>query len=178
MQGIMGAWLLLGVAAFALAGNGALAASALVSGASPFTAGCGQFPGSPADDPVNVVDSEVEPFLAVNPANASNLIAVWQQDRWSNGGSRGNGYARSTNGGAGWNTPKGLPKLTICSSPAGPWERSTDPWVAFSPNGTAYAFSIGFQALPPPNRPAATAPTPWSFIAPPMAALPGRTRSS
>src|SRR2546428_4819172 len=32
------------------------------------------------------VNAEEEPWLDVNPANASNMIAVWQQDRWSDGG--------------------------------------------------------------------------------------------
>lgn len=32
------------------------------------------------------VNAEVEPYVAVNPATAGNLIGVWQQDRWSDGG--------------------------------------------------------------------------------------------
>ena len=34
-------------------------------------------------------NSEVEPYVAVNPVNAANLVGVWQQDRWSSGGARG-----------------------------------------------------------------------------------------
>lgn len=30
--------------------------------------------------------AEVEPWIADNPANAANLVGVWQQDRWSDGG--------------------------------------------------------------------------------------------
>src|SRR5262245_66627753 len=37
----------------------------------------------------NYRGSQVEPWLAVNPANRNNLVGTWQQDRWSNGGSRG-----------------------------------------------------------------------------------------
>ena len=35
------------------------------------------------------LNSEVEPWLDVNPTNVANLVGVWQQDRWSNGGARG-----------------------------------------------------------------------------------------
>src|SRR5262245_44423213 len=51
-------------------------------------------------------NAEVEPFLAVNPTNPSNLVAVWQQDRWAGllvgGGSRGNVIGASFDGGATW----------------------------------------------------------------------------
>lgn len=142
--------LALALAGTALATGTEAAAPKTVSGASPFPAGCG-IPAQPSG--TVYLNSEVEPSLASNPIDARNLIAVFQQDRWSNGGSRGNAFARSTNGGASWSASAGLPKLTLCSSPAGPWERASDPWVTFSPNGTAYAFSIGFQNLPPAGRP-------------------------
>ena len=72
------------VAALAIAGL-AFAASGPtdVSGLSPF-AGCTV--GGPG---TNYVNSEVEPFVAVNPANPSNIVGVFQQDRWSNGGAPG-----------------------------------------------------------------------------------------
>ncbi|MGZ6125218.1 MAG: hypothetical protein ACXWLR_09685, partial [Myxococcales bacterium] len=34
-------------------------------------------------------DAEVEPGIAVDPADARHLIGIWQQDRWSNGGANG-----------------------------------------------------------------------------------------
>jgi hypothetical protein len=37
----------------------------------------------------NSLNSEVEPWMDANPTDPDNLIAVWQQDRWSNGGARG-----------------------------------------------------------------------------------------
>ena len=43
------------------------------SGASPFAAGCGDSAGT------GYIGSEVEPHLAVNPLNPSNLIGSWQQ---------------------------------------------------------------------------------------------------
>src|SRR5262245_43908821 len=51
---------------------------------------------------LNYRDSEVEPYVAVNPHLAGNVIGVWQQDRWSNGGAHGLLAGFSTDGGATW----------------------------------------------------------------------------
>jgi len=58
-----------------------------VSGPSPY-ASC-----STAGQPgTNYVNAEVEPYVAVNPTTVGtskvNVIGVWQQDRWSNGGAQ------------------------------------------------------------------------------------------
>jgi len=37
----------------------------------------------------NYVNSELEPWVAVNPTNSSNIIGVYQQDRYTFGGARG-----------------------------------------------------------------------------------------
>src|SRR5712664_1547097 len=76
----------------------------LASGPSPF-AGCtgGLDPGSPPG--TNNVNAEVEPAVAVDPASPSHLIAVFQQDRWSNGGARGLATAVSSDGGSTWTEP-------------------------------------------------------------------------
>jgi hypothetical protein len=87
----------------------------------------------------NFPDSEVEPWLDVNPTNSQNLIGVYQQDRYSNGGSKVNVAARSTDGGLSW-TQTALPKTTRCSG--GTYQRASDPWVSFSPDGDAYAMSL------------------------------------
>ena len=50
-----------------------IAAAGLVSGPSPFAAGCGGTNGT------LYVNAEVEPSLAVNPANPSHLLAMWHQ---------------------------------------------------------------------------------------------------
>src|SRR5687768_9957196 len=31
-------------------------------------------------------NSEVEPWIDVNPDDTENIVGIWQQDRWSNGG--------------------------------------------------------------------------------------------
>src|SRR5206468_837136 len=55
----------------------------LVSGPSPYANCTAGGPGK------NYVNAEVEPYVAINPANPNNIVAAWQQDRWSNGGAHG-----------------------------------------------------------------------------------------
>ncbi|NJM31338.1 MAG: exo-alpha-sialidase [Rhizobiales bacterium] len=90
----------------------------------------------------NYPDSEIEPWISVNPLFKNNLIAGWQQDRWSNGGARGLVGGVSYDGGRNWfrSVP---PKITLCTG--GPWERASDPWVAISPLGIAFFQSLAFQ---------------------------------
>src|SRR5260370_36743838 len=35
------------------------------------------------------VNAEVEPYVAINPANALNIVGAWQEDRLNNGGPHG-----------------------------------------------------------------------------------------
>jgi hypothetical protein len=119
-----------------------------VSGASPIAA-CDGDDGNIGG--TNFTNSEVEPWLSVDPSNPDVMIGAWQQDRWSNGGSEGLVTATSTNGGAGW-TVNAKTKSTKCTggTPAngGNYERATDPWVAISPNGTAYLMSLSVDSNP------------------------------
>src|SRR5437763_12018748 len=50
----------------------------------------------------NYVNTELEPWVAVNPTDSSNIIGVYQQDRYTFGGARGLGAAVSHDGGATW----------------------------------------------------------------------------
>lgn len=120
-----------------------------VSGLSPFDplGDCGNFPIT--DNSTNYVNSEVEPWVDVNPANPDNIVAIWQQDRWSDGGSRGNVAGVSLDGGSTWAIVP-IPGITDCTD--GPWERASDPWVSFSPDGTLHQMSLVFQAKPPEDR--------------------------
>src|SRR5262249_1072594 len=63
---------------------------------------------------VNFSDSTVEPWVDINPTDPFNIVATWQQDRWSNGGSRGLVAGVSIDGGATW-TDVVIPKITACS---------------------------------------------------------------
>jgi hypothetical protein len=92
--------------------------------------------GSPC---VNYPNTEIEPFVDANPANHKNLIAVWQQDRWSNGGARGLVAGYTKDGGRTWNESV-PPGITVCSG--GEYIRASDPWVSISPDGTAYFMSL------------------------------------
>ncbi len=97
----------------------------------------------------NYPNTEVEPNLAINPSNPSNLLVGVQQDRWTNGGSRGLRGNVSTDGGATW-TPTSTPNVTKCQN--GPWNRSSDPWVTFSPDGTAYFSELVVDELANANH--------------------------
>ena len=117
------------------------------SGASPI-AGC---LGDQPDSGINVVNSEVEPWVAVNPANPDNLVGAYQQDRWNNGGARGDVTASSFDGGLTW-TVNANTKSTICTggtaANGGNYERASDPWVDFSPNGSAYLMTLSIDTNP------------------------------
>jgi hypothetical protein len=102
-------------------------------------------------------DSEVEPWIDVNPRNTSNIVGMWQQDRWSNGGARGHVVGVSMNGGTSW-TQVVLPGVSVCSGSATPetprnYERTTDPWVSFGPNGVLHQISLSFNDINPPFVP-------------------------
>jgi hypothetical protein len=122
----------------AWAGLGPLA---LVSGPSPFAPGC---EGTPQPSSTNYLNAEVEPWVDVNPTNPNNIIAVWQQDRWSNGGAHGLLTAATHDGGATWSFT--FPHFSTCAggtaANGGNYDRASDPWVTFSPNGHAYQISL------------------------------------
>ena len=92
-------------------------------------------------------NSEVEPHLAVNPTNGANMIAGWHQDRWSTGGAQSLGAAYTLDGGANW--IEVILPFTRCAggagTDAGDFERASDPWITFSPDGTAHYMALVFK---------------------------------
>src|SRR5437762_11767836 len=128
----------LAFAALALAASGPID----ISGLSPFAACTVGGPGT------NFVNSEVEPFVAVNPADPSNIIGVFQQDRWSNGGAHGLVASTSHDGGATWT--ESWAHFSTCSggtaANGGDYGRASDPWVTFAPNGAVYQISLSASA--------------------------------
>src|SRR5436189_6183078 len=114
-----------------------------VSGPSPFPTGC-----NPDTSGTNYLNAEVEPYVASNPANRQQMIGVWQQDRWSNGGANGLLTARSTNGGASWTRPT-APPFTHCqggnASNGGDYDRASDPWVTTGPTGVSWQIGLGIS---------------------------------
>lgn len=92
-------------------------------------------------------NSESEPHIAVNPTDVNNMIAGWHQDRWSTGGAQSLGAAYTKNGGSTWN-PVVIP-FTRCSGAAprsaGDYERASDPWISFGPDGTAHYMALSID---------------------------------
>jgi hypothetical protein len=113
-----------------------------VSGLSPFASCTVGGPGT------NFVNSEVEPFVAVNPVNPNNIVGVFQQDRWSNGGAHGLVTSTSHDDGATW--AESWAHFSTCSggtaANGGNYDRASDPWVTFAPNGDVYQISLSASA--------------------------------
>ena len=139
---VAAALIALPASAGANAGTFVLGAPVAVSGPSPF-AGCTV--GSAGPDSINYVNTEVEPFVAVNPTNPMNIVGVFQQDRWNDGGAHGLVAARSFDGGATW--ASNFADFSKCADPASDFNRATDPWVSFDSAGTAYQISLGIDSL-------------------------------
>jgi BNR repeat-like domain len=117
------------------------------SGLSPFAPNCH---GAPQNGTL-YVNSEVEPWVDVNPTAAGNLIGVYQQDRFETGGASGLGTSVSMDGGATWErlALAAEPRFSRCMGAApgsvADYERATDPWVSFGPDGDAYQISLSFN---------------------------------
>jgi hypothetical protein len=141
--GVLLAAATLSIVAVAIGGTYAADPPVNASSPSPFAACTIGGPGT------NFVNSEVEPFVVVNPTNTQNVIGVYQQDRWSNGGAHGLVAAVSNNGGQTWPVHS-FAHFSTCSggTPAngGDFDRASDPWVTFSPNGHAYFMSLSASA--------------------------------
>src|SRR5512143_3006704 len=114
----------------------------IVSGPSPY-ASCLN-----AGEPGTVyTNAEVEPSVAVNPINSGNIIGVWQQDRWNNGGAHGLVAGFSFDGGKTWSETT-LP-FSACAPNAivdpftgAPYDRASDPWVSIGRDGTVYTVGL------------------------------------
>src|SRR6266700_8347310 len=112
-----------------------------VSGPSPYGSCTIGGPGT------NYKNAEVEPWVSANPTNSQNIVGVWQQDRWSNGGAHGLVAGFSLDGGATWGESS-LP-FSTCAPGAivdpftgTPYDRASDPWVSIGPDGTAYTVGL------------------------------------
>lgn len=85
-------------------------------------------------------NSEIEPYIAVNPLNKLHIVATWQEDRIGGTGAAAlsQGVAVTFDGGCTWtqvtaSVPSSCHQGTSPSS-TGPYG-SSDPWVQFSSNG-------------------------------------------
>jgi hypothetical protein len=138
-----------------LAASGAAAVTTppvTVSGPTPFAPNCNG--GQPTGGTL-YPNSEVEPWVSANPKAPANMVAVWQQDRWSDGGAQGNLTGVTFDAGRSWQRVKPPPFSRCAGGNAqngGNYERATDPWVSFGRDGTAYqmALSIDVSTNPDP----------------------------
>jgi hypothetical protein len=71
--------------------------------------------------------TEVEPDTF---ANGSTIVSTFQTGRFQDGGSSNIGWATSSDAGSTWQHGF-LPGTTVFATPAGPYDRATDPAVAF-----------------------------------------------
>jgi hypothetical protein len=133
------AFVVAGVAAGAGAG-GVVTAATTISGPSPFAA-CS------ATDPVpgNVLNAEVEPWLAVDPLS-SKIAVAWQQDRWGDpaeGGAHGLVAWSSRTNALSW------APFTTCSGGTaatnGNYDRASDVWLSYGPDGVLYQAALVFD---------------------------------
>lgn len=92
-------------------------------------------------------NTALEPSLVINPGNPANFVAMWQQDRWNNGGSQALNLGVSFDSGQTWmvtSTP-----FSVCtggnSANGGNYLRASNGWLAASPAGLIYALSLSFS---------------------------------
>jgi hypothetical protein len=110
------------------------AAAAVLVGAGPASANVAvnRVSTDPFTNTTSQHATEVEPDTF---AFGSTVVATYQVGRFFNGGSSDIGFARSSDGGATWDTSSFLPGLTFNAGPFGdpnsPYERVSDPSVAY-----------------------------------------------
>jgi hypothetical protein len=115
----------------------------LASKPSPFPPGCEGVPQSGT----LYENAEVEPRVAVDPTNPLHIVGAFQQDRWSNGGAHGLVASTSFDGGTTW--AESWAHFSICAggtvANGGDFQRASDPWVTFSPNGVVHQIALSFN---------------------------------
>jgi hypothetical protein len=101
-------------------------------------------------------NSEVEPWVDVSPVDGDGdsivgdvVAGLYQQDRWSNGGARDNVASISFNGGSTWQQIT-FTGLTECGG--GEFDRNTDPWLSFAPNGDLHLMHLVLDIVPPQGQ--------------------------
>lgn len=138
--------------AIAAAPGSALAAFADDLSVAPLTVLSGPSPFAPNCDGVQprgqvYLNAEAEPIVAANPTNPQNVVAAWQQDRWSNGGARGLLASVTHDGGQSWS--RTAAPFTRCTggttANGGDHSRASDPWVSFAPNGDVYQSALAID---------------------------------
>jgi hypothetical protein len=109
----------------------------LVSGPTPFPAGC---PGAAFDNTM-IPGQEVEPSITANPTNPRNVVAAWIQDIGPVS-PRTDLAASSVDGGRTWKRST-IPGLTKCEG--GLADGAADPWVGAGAGGELYFTGLAAQ---------------------------------
>jgi hypothetical protein len=114
-----------------------------VSQASSYAADCG----GAGQTGTLYPNTALEPSLVVNPTNSANLVAEWQQDRWSTGGSQALNLAASFDAGKTWTLSSAAFSLCTGGSVAAgsAYARASNGWLTVAPNGVVYALSLSFS---------------------------------
>jgi hypothetical protein len=93
--------------------------------------------------------TEVEPDTL---SAGSTIVSAFQQGRFFNGGASAIGFSTSTDGGATW-VHGTLPGATVFTTPPGPYNRASDPSVAFDPKHNVWLISwLGLITPNPANE--------------------------
>jgi hypothetical protein len=125
-------------ALIAQAAGAALIGVQVISGPSPFASCANPYAG-------NYLNAEVEPTIAASPRGGA-LAVSWQQDRWGDpfeGGAHGLVSWSSLTGKTSW------APFTTCSggtsSGNGNWDRASDVWLSWGPDGVLYQAALVFD---------------------------------
>lgn len=137
------------LAVLAVLTAGALFVAPTASAASPTVLHQGQvtrqdIPSQPGSEP----DTVVEPDVAVSPLNRNIAVATAHDSRFADGGAVDITIAWTADGGASWHHK---PVQGITSATGGPYDRASDPVVAFGPDGTAYLSVLLIDATTCPS---------------------------
>ena len=93
-------------------------------------------------------DTVVEPDVAVSPVDRNVAIAAAHDSRYSDGGAVDITVAWTSDAGASWHHQ---PVQGITTATGGPYDRASDPVVAFGPDGTAYLSVLLIDATTCPS---------------------------
>src|SRR5262249_1111054 len=107
-----------------------------VAGESPFDPNC-----DGTQTGTHYRNAPTEPWVAVDPKNPLHFVGVWQQDRWADGASSGLLTGVSFDGGRNWTIT--APHFSKCTG--GAYDRASDPWVTFAPDGTVHQISLSLN---------------------------------
>lgn len=121
-------------------GPGATLPTSRINAATPMPADCG----AAGAGATLYLNAEVEPYLARSAQNADHWVAVWQQDRYSDGAARAVASAASFDGGRTW--LQTVHPFSRCGGAVAgssvDFDRASDPWVEIGNDGTVHVMAL------------------------------------